>query len=196
MGLKVLRLLAWWLLAMIPGAATAVDIQDSVTADLVIRALAQVGAPYQRGGKAPETGFDCSGLVHYVFGSTIEFTLPRSSVDLYRLDRVGRAQPVEPEAVAAGDLLFFHIGRHGDKHIDHVGIALGDGRFIHAPSSGAMVRIDSLDLPYWQKHYAGARRLPIVSSPILVDTAADGDADEPAKGNPPLSESGDNPPRP
>lgn len=193
MGLKVLRLLGWWLLATIPGVATAVDMQDPVTADRVIRALAQVGLPYQRGGKAPETGFDCSGLVHYVYGNTVAFTLPRSSVDLYRLDRIGRAQPVERGAVVAGDLLFFHIGRRGEKHIDHVGIALGDGRFVHAPSSGAMVRIDSLDLPYWQKHYAGARRLPVAPAPVMVDALAVAGLPE---DNLSLRESGDNPPQP
>jgi cell wall-associated NlpC family hydrolase len=192
-GLKVLRLLGWWLLATIPGVATAVDMQDPVTADRVIRALAQVGVPYQRGGKAPETGFDCSGLVHYVFGSTVEFTLPRSSADLYRLDRAGKAQPVEFGEVAAGDLLFFHIGRRGEKNIDHVGIALGDGRFVHAPSSGAMVRIDSLDLPYWQKHYVGARRLPVAAAPVMVDALAAAGLPE---DNLSLSESSDNPPQP
>ncbi|MFZ5724343.1 MAG: C40 family peptidase [Pseudomonadota bacterium] len=130
-------------------------------ADRAIRALDMLDRPYRRGGTSPESGFDCSGLVLHVFRSTAASSLPRTAHDLFRLDLSGRAEKVERAAIAAGDLLFFRIGRLGQR-IDHVGIALGDGRFVHAPASGGVVRIDSLDMPYWSRHFAGARRLPAI----------------------------------
>lgn len=175
-----------------------------IVTDRVMRAIALVGSPYKRGGASPEAGFDCSGLVAYVFRDTVTYKLPRSADGLYRLTGEEHALPIEREDIATGDLVFFRIGRLGQR-IDHVGIALGDGRFLHAPASGGVVRVDSLSLPYWQKHYAGARRLPIalsvMESPVIdaapVDaTAPDAQqADTPA-GKPPLSEPGDNPPQP
>lgn len=180
-------------IAGIPGSVAfdAVD-PDPATTDRVMRAIALVGSPYKRGGASPETGFDCSGLVAYVFRDTVTYKLPRSADGLYNLKGEARALPIEREDLATGDLVFFRIGRLGQR-IDHVGIALGDGRFLHAPASGGVVRVDSLSLPYWQKHYAGARRLPIALSVMespVKDEAPEA-AGEPA-GNPPLSESGDN----
>lgn len=174
----------------------------AATTDRVIRAISLVGSPYKRGGASPETGFDCSGLVAYVFRDTVTYKLPRSADGLYNLKGEAHALPIEREDVATGDLVFFRIGRLGQR-IDHVGIALGDGRFLHAPASGGVVRVDSLSLPYWQKHYAGARRLPIalsvMESPVIDAAAAvtgvPSHTDTPA-GKPPLSEPGDNPSQP
>lgn len=194
--------------AGIPGSMAFDAVDPAPATDRVMRAIALVGAPYKRGGASPETGFDCSGLVAYVFRDTVTYKLPRSADGLYNLKGEARALPIEREDIATGDLVFFRIGRLG-KRIDHVGIALGDGRFLHAPASGGVVRVDSLSLPYWQKHYAGARRLPIalsvMESPVIdaapvdaavPDAAPDAhQADTPA-GKPPLSESGDNPPQP
>ncbi|MFP5441731.1 MAG: C40 family peptidase [Gammaproteobacteria bacterium] len=189
----------------IPASAAAFD--PAATTDRVMRAIALVGSPYKRGGASPETGFDCSGLVAYVFRDTVTYKLPRSADGLYRLAGEEHALPIEREDLATGDLVFFRIGRLGQR-IDHVGIALGDGRFLHAPASGGVVRVDSLSLPYWQKHYAGARRLPIALSVMespVTDAGADAavpDATPAAAlaggpaGKPPLSEPGDNPPQP
>lgn len=187
-----------------------VDVAEpaATTTDRVMRAIALVGSPYKRGGASPETGFDCSGLVAYVFRDTVTYKLPRSADGLYRLTGEEHALPIEREDLATGDLVFFRIGRLGQR-IDHVGIALGDGRFLHAPASGGVVRVDSLSLPYWQKHYAGARRLPIalsvMESPVTDAGAVEAGAADAAPaghpagspaGKPPLSEPGDNPPQP
>lgn len=144
-------------------------VTDPGSADRVMRALALVGAPYKPGGASPETGFDCSGLVAWVFRDTVGYQLPRSADGLFNMRGMDRVQPVTQEELSTGDLVFFRIGRLGNR-IDHVGIALGDGRFLHAPSRGGMVRLDSLDLPYWKKNYAGARRLPhalsVMAAPV------------------------------
>jgi cell wall-associated NlpC family hydrolase len=105
---------------------------------------------YRRGGRAPATGFDCSGFVHYVFANVLGLDLPGDSAGQFSSGAlVARAQ------MQAGDLVFFHI--HG-KRVSHVGIYLGEGRFIHAPTTGERVKINSLDESYWARRFAGARR--------------------------------------
>jgi cell wall-associated NlpC family hydrolase len=110
---------------------------------------------YRHGGLDPATGFDCSGFVRYVFRHSLGQDLPHSSASQYRL---GAA--VTRGAMKVGDLVFFRT--HG-KRISHVGIYLGDGRFIHSPSSGKRVSISSLDEHYWSKRFAGAKRPSVLS---------------------------------
>lgn len=124
-----------------PAAANAV----------ILRALSLVGTPYRYGGSSPETGFDCSGLVNYVYRDMLDLRLPRSSRELARL----QGPKLPPERLAAGDLVFFGSG----GQVNHVGIYVGEGRFVHAPSTGGTVRLDHLDSPYWRQHYTGARRV-------------------------------------
>lgn len=112
-------------------------------------ALAMVGAPYRYGGVDP-AGFDCSGLVHYSFRK-IGIALPR---DTRSLRRVG--VEIALDNLAKGDLVFFD--QEGKKS-SHVGIYLGDGKFVHAPSTGGKVRADKIDLMYWRKHFNEARRI-------------------------------------
>ncbi len=112
-------------------------------------ALAMVGAPYRYGGVDPD-GFDCSGLVHYSFRK-IGIALPR---DTHSLRKIGIE--IEIDDLAKGDLVFFD--QEGKKY-SHVGIYLGDGRFVHAPSTGGKVRADKIDLTYWRKHFKEARRI-------------------------------------
>ena len=108
-----------------------------------------VGKPYLYGGNSPD-GFDCSGLVHYSF--------QRAGVSVPRTTRsqLNAGLPVKVRALRTGDLVFFD--QEGRK-FSHVGIYLGDGRFVHAPSSGKRVRIDRLEERYWQKHFVAARRI-------------------------------------
>lgn len=113
------------------------------------QALTLVGRPYRYGGATP-AGFDCSGLVHYSF-ARVGLQLPRET-DAQRL--VGTA--VNGDELAKGDLVFFD--QEGRK-ASHVGIYLGEGRFVHAPSAGGRVRVDRLDSPYWRRHFNEARRL-------------------------------------
>jgi murein DD-endopeptidase len=111
-----------------------------------------VGKPYRYGGATPASGFDCSGLVHYSYRQ-VGVKLPHNT-DQQR----SRAQPISRSGLRRGDLLFFDL--EGKKN-SHVGIYLGDGGFVHAPSTGKTVRRDRLDAPYWKKHFSEARRLEI-----------------------------------
>jgi cell wall-associated NlpC family hydrolase len=110
-----------------------------------------VGTPYRWGGNTPESGFDCSGLVNYVFRDMANVALPRTSHDL----AAAKGPRIAPERLAAADLVFFGNG----GTVTHVGIYVGEGRFVHAPSTGGTVRLDHLDGPYWRDHYSGARRV-------------------------------------
>ncbi|MBL8299836.1 MAG: C40 family peptidase [Rhodanobacteraceae bacterium] len=119
--------------------------------DILFRAISLVGTPYRYGGNTPEGGFDCSGLIGYIFHDVAGARLPRSAAEINRLaaPSVSRAQ------LAPGDLVFFRDG----GSISHIGIYVGEGRFVHAPSRGGTVRLDALDGDYWRQHYAGAKRL-------------------------------------
>lgn len=115
------------------------------------RALALLGTPYRWGGSSPDGGFDCSGLVGYVFRTALGIELPRVSRDMAR-----DGERIERDAMAAGDLVFF--SRRG-KRVDHVGIYLGEGRFVHAPRTGKDVMVSDLDHGYWSKKFLQARRV-------------------------------------
>jgi cell wall-associated NlpC family hydrolase len=131
--------------------------------DVAIYALGLIGVDYRYGGETPESGVDCSGLVRYVFQQVTGVTLPRTSKELSRL-----GNHVASTDLAPGDLVFFNTRRFP---FSHVGIYLGDNRFIHAPSTGSEVEISRLSETYWQKHFNGARRLVGVM-PSLVPSAA------------------------
>ena len=124
-----------------PAAATSV----------LMRAIGLVGTPYRYGGNTPESGFDCSGLVTYVYRDMLDLRLPRTSRELAQV----QGPKVEPRRLAPADLVFF--GSKGN--VTHVGIYVGEGRFVHAPSTGGTVRLDHLDGPYWRDHYSGAKRV-------------------------------------
>lgn len=113
--------------------------------EVVSQALAMTGQPYRSGGAAPG-GFDCSGLVAYAYAQA-GFRLPRRAIE-----QAERARRLPPRALQPGDLLFFRI----DGTISHVGIYMGEGRMVHAPSSGKTVRVDTIDARYWAPRYAGA----------------------------------------
>ena len=149
-------LLALLLAAMLSGCASA-PARPPVTQanDVLFRAIGLVGTPYRYGGNTPDTGFDCSGLVNYVYRSAKGMTLPRTSRAMSEID----APRIKREQLAAGDLVFF---RGSGKHVDHVGIYVGNGRFVHAPNRGGTVRLDELDNVYWTKHFLFARR-PLVN---------------------------------
>ncbi len=122
----------------------------TVSAPGVVRtALDLLGTPYRNGGADP-SGFDCSGYIAYVFASE-GISLPRTVTDLYRA-----TAPVRDADVAPGDLLFFTTVARGPSH---VALALGDGAFVHAPSSQGVVRIEHLDERYWRTRFLGARRV-------------------------------------
>lgn len=118
---------------------------------VLMRAIGLVGTPYRYGGNTPESGFDCSGLVAYVYREMLDLRLPRTSRELAGV----QGPKIDPQRLATGDLVFF--GSAGS--VTHVGIYVGEGRFVHAPSSGGTVRLDSLAGHYWKDHYSGAKRV-------------------------------------
>ena len=130
---------------------STLDEYSSVAEQLVDQALDYLGVRYRSGGTSPETGLDCSGLVLNVFRNAIGFDLPRTAAEMARMgDKIGR-KDLKP-----GDLVFFNTMR---RTFSHVGIYLGDGKFVHAPSSGGKVRVEAISTNYWSKRFNGARRL-------------------------------------
>ncbi len=119
--------------------------------ELAMNALGLLGIRYRMGGNTPESGLDCSGLVRYVFKQAWGAELPRTAEELSRVGRNIPAQELQP-----GDLVFYNTLRRG---FSHVGIYLGDNKFIHSPSAGGQVRIESMDISYWRTRFSGARRI-------------------------------------
>lgn len=115
------------------------------------KALALLGTPYRWGGTSPDGGFDCSGMVGYVFRSALGIELPRVSREMAK-----DGEKVDKASLAVGDLVFF--SRRG-KRVDHVGIYVGDGRFVHAPRTGRDVTVSSLNDGYWSRKFLQARRV-------------------------------------
>lgn len=119
--------------------------------EVLVNALSLTGIRYKYGGSSPETGFDCSGFVRYVFKQAASLTLPRSAIEISQLGTTVPKNELQP-----GDLVFFNTLKSA---FSHVGIYLGNNRFIHSPSSGGKVRVENMQDGYWAKHYNGAQRL-------------------------------------
>ena len=120
-------------------------------AEALLQTLLSLGVDYRYGGKSPESGFDCSGLVAHVFREAYGIELPHNA----------RAQSefgvrVSLSELRAGDLVFYNTL---NRPFSHVGIYLGDGRFVHAPKTGAPVRVEPIDGTYWMRRFDGARRI-------------------------------------
>jgi len=120
----------------------------------MVKLMDQLGKPYQWGGTSPHTGFDCSGLVYYAFKDLVNFRIPRTANAMYHLRD---AAPIRRNQLEKGDLVFFRI--HSRGAADHVGVYLGNGRFIQSPRTGEDIKISALSNEYWQSHYIGARRV-------------------------------------
>jgi cell wall-associated NlpC family hydrolase len=131
---------------------------SSAFQEVLLSALSLSGTPYKFGGNSPETGFDCSGFVRYVFSQAANLTLPHGA---RAISQLGQSIPVDQ--LQPGDLVFFNTLK---KAFSHVGIYVGEGRFIHAPSSGGGVHIVSLNDAYWSKRFDGARRIDQSVQPV------------------------------
>jgi cell wall-associated NlpC family hydrolase len=129
--------------------------------DVALFALGLIGVDYRFGGETPDRGLDCSGLIRYVFQEVTGTTLPRTSREMSRLGAKVALADLKP-----GDLVFFNTRRFA---FSHVGLYLGDNRFIHAPSTGGEVEVATLSQDYWKRRFDGARRLVGVL-PSLVPT--------------------------
>ena len=121
------------------------------TEDISIAAVGLVDVPYRYGGNTPKGGFDCSGLIVYVYNKAAGIRLPRT-IQLMST----KGQSIEGQPPAPGDLVFFNTT--GEKY-SHAGIYVGQGRFVHAPSAGGTVRLDYITTPYWAAKFTEARRM-------------------------------------
>lgn len=119
--------------------------------ELVMQALSTLGVPYRNGGTSSKTGFDCSGLVLSAYEKTMGLKLPRTAAA-----QAAATQKITRKELQPGDLVFFNTQR---RAFSHVGIYMGEGKFIHAPRTGAQVRIESMNTRYWEKRFNGARRV-------------------------------------
>ena len=131
--------------------------------DMVVGALHFLGVPYKWGGSSQDEGFDCSGFTRHVFEISLGRTLPRRSDE--QAHQAGLVE-VDRSELKPGDLVFFNTLR---RAFSHVGIYIGDGRFIHSPRKGTQVRVEDMRLDYWKRRYDGARRAP---EAVPVATAA------------------------
>lgn len=129
----------------------AIAIDPRQRTEVVLTALALLESQYQYGGSHPTRGFDCSGLVAYVFNNAARQALPHNTAEIAHLSR-----PISRKQLKAGDFVFFNTL---NRSFSHMGIYIGEGRFINAPSSGGQVRIDTLTNPYYAKRFEAARTL-------------------------------------
>lgn len=137
--------------AALQAAASADRPERPLHSSLVVHALGFLGVPYQLGGNNAEEGFDCSGFVQAAFRQVMGLQLPRIS-----REQAQATAPIERSELAPGDLVFFNtLGRR----YSHVGIYIGESRFVHSPRSGARIRIERMDLRYWTTRFNGARRV-------------------------------------
>jgi cell wall-associated NlpC family hydrolase len=123
----------------------------SKAGDVVVGALNMIGVRYRWGGNTPDSGLDCSGFVRYVFQDTLGMALPRRAEEMSRVGEKVRMSELKP-----GDLVFFNTMR---RTFSHVGIYIGDNKFVHSPSTGSTIRVDDMDSGYWEKRFTGARRI-------------------------------------
>jgi hypothetical protein len=134
--------------------------------DLVMSAMNFLGVPYRRGGNSEEDGFDCSGFTRHVFDRSLGLVLPRRAEEQARAP--GLTQ-VKRDELKPGDLVFFNTLK---RTFSHVGIYVGEGKFIHAPRTGAEVRIEDMRDAYWSKRFTGARRAPAAGEATAQAPAA------------------------
>ncbi|MDO9165353.1 MAG: C40 family peptidase [Rhodoferax sp.] len=119
--------------------------------ELVVTAIGFLGVPYRRGGNTAETGFDCSGFVRAIYQQTVGLILPRKAEQ-----QAAATAKIDRAELQPGDLVFFNTMR---RAFSHVGIYVGEGKFIHSPKPGAEVRVESMGVAYWNQRFDGARRV-------------------------------------
>lgn len=140
--------------AVPPSEYAFVQSMRDKASDMVLSAMNFLGVPYRRGGNTAETGFDCSGFTRHIFELSLGHVLPR------RVDDQASAPgliKIRRDELKPGDLVFFNTLK---RTFSHVGIYIGEGKFIHSPRSGASVRVEDMRYAYWSKRFTGARRAP------------------------------------
>ena len=143
------------------------DVRHSVTdraSDLVVTAMGFLGVPYRRGGNSVETGFDCSGFVRAMFEQTVGLILPRRANE-----QAAATELIDRKDLQPGDLVFFNTMK---RAFSHVGIYVGNGKFIHSPKPGAEVRVEDMGGAYWARRFDGARRVPVTTNDLSAAASA------------------------
>jgi len=147
-------------------AGQMVDQVRTRASDMVLSAMNFLGVPYRFGGDSEEEGFDCSGFTRHVFEQGLGLLLPRRAEEQARAPGLER---VKRDELQPGDLVFFRTLR---RTFSHVGVYIGEGKFIHSPHTGASVRVDNMDSDgYWSKRFTGARRAEDAAAASSVETA-------------------------
>lgn len=140
------------------------QVRDAAS-DLVVSAMGFLGVAYRRGGDSPEEGFDCSGFTRHIFERSLGLVLPRRADEQARDAALSR---IEREELQPGDLVFFNTMR---RAFSHVGIYVGDGKFIHSPRTGSRVRVEDMSAAYWSRRFNGARRAVLDTPGSTAPTA-------------------------
>jgi cell wall-associated NlpC family hydrolase len=150
------------------GFLTQIDqVRQSVAlkaSELVVNAMGFLGVPYKRGGNNAETGFDCSGFVRAIYQQSVGLLLPRRAEE-----QAAATQRIEKNDLQPGDLVFFNTLR---RTFSHVGIYVGNNKFIHSPKPGAEVRVENMGISYWQTRFNGARRVAAAQPAAAAPAAA------------------------
>jgi cell wall-associated NlpC family hydrolase len=141
------------------------DVRDRAS-NLVGNAMLFLGVPYKRGGNSAETGFDCSGFVRAVYEQSVGQLLPRKASE-----QAAATTAIDKSELQPGDLVFFNTLKAA---FSHVGIYIGDGKFVHSPRSGAVVRVEDMRISYWQTRFDGARRVDGAGSFTSLKAVATG----------------------
>lgn len=131
--------------------AGAISSWQDKTQEIIINAMSLTGIKYKYGGTSPETGFDCSGFVRYVFNQATNLALPPTARAISQIGKTVSKDELQP-----GDLVFFNTLKSA---FSHVGIYVGDNKFVHAPRTGGAVRVENMQTGYWAKRFSGAQRL-------------------------------------
>ena len=130
---------------------------SNTASELVVNAMGFLGVPYKRGGNSAESGFDCSGFVKAMYEQTIGLVLPRRSAE-----QAAATVPIDKSELQPGDLVFFNTLKSA---FSHVGIYVGDNKFIHSPRTGSVVRVEDMRVGYWSSRFDGARRVEAAPLP-------------------------------
>jgi cell wall-associated NlpC family hydrolase len=154
----MLRLMIDKGLVPIDAATQTVRQVRNAASELVVSAFNFLGVTYRRGGTSAEDGFDCSGFVRYIFQNSVGLILPRSANEQAQASGV---VPIPQEELKPGDLVFFNTMR---RAFSHVGIYIGEGKFIHSPRTGSAVRVEDMSKDYWVQRFNGARRVTAVQT--------------------------------
>ena len=137
------------------------EISSREADDLIMNAMSLIGVGYRWGGTSPSTGMDCSGFMQYIFRKSMNINLPRTSSEMAQI-----GTQISRSALQVGDMVFFNTA---GRRISHVGMYIGDNRFIHAPRKGKSIEITSLENKYWNSKYVTARRVKKHDSARFTD---------------------------